>query len=76
MLQTPPRGELGYPAPVLAVQVERRTELKNRTGGHVLEVELTGYNQGLHVGLEGERKIKDDAKDFLSGQLEGYTAGL
>lgn len=27
MLQTPPRGELGYPAPVLAVQVERRTEL-------------------------------------------------
>lgn len=49
---------------------------KNRTGGHVLEVELTGHNQGLHVELEGERKIKDNAKDFLPGQLGEYTAGL
>lgn len=33
MLQTPPRGELGYPAPVLAVQVERRTERGTCSGG-------------------------------------------
>lgn len=60
MLHRPPGKSWGYPAPA----VSGAGGGKNRTGGQVPEVELTGHNEGLQMGPEGEREIEDNAKVF------------
>lgn len=46
-----------------------------QNGRHVLEVELTGYAEGLHGGSEGERETKAIAKVFSLSNEKDAVAG-
>lgn len=46
-----------------------------QNGGHILEVELTGYAEGLHGGSESERETKATAKVFSLSHGKDAVAG-